>query len=79
MGVSFAWSTFLAVSFGYILRNPLLITLVYVGVVFGTEVTNLFVTAKEAATSGDIVGAIILIGLGIYLILWVNRMERGEV
>lgn len=79
LGVSFVWSTFLAFSFGYILRNPLLIILVYVGAVFGAEVTDLFVTAKEVATSGDIVGATILIGLGIYLILRVNRMERGEV
>lgn len=79
LGLSFVWSTFLAVSFGYILCNPLLIILVYVGVVFGREATSLFVTAREVATSGDIIAAIILIGLGIYLILWVNRMKRGEV
>lgn len=78
LGLSFIWSSFLAISFAYILRNPLLMILVYVGVVFGREVMSLFSTAKEEVTSGNVVGAVIVFCLGVYLIIWVNRMKKGE-
>ena len=78
LGLSFIWSSFLAISFAYILRNPLLMILIYVGVVFGREVMTLFTTAKEEATSGNLIGALIVFGLGIYLITWANRMKKGE-
>lgn len=73
------WSAFLAISFAYILKNPLLMILVYIGVVFGREIMTLFTTAKEEATSGNLIGALIIFGLGVYLITWVNRMKRGDV
>ncbi|MBA7503074.1 hypothetical protein ES706_01680 [subsurface metagenome] len=73
------WSAFLAISFAYILKNPLLMILVYVGVVFGREIMTLFTTAKEEATSGNVIGSLIVFGLGVYLITWANRMEKGEV
>ncbi len=47
LGLSFVWSAFLAISFAYILRNPLLMILVYVGVVFGREIMTLFTAAKN--------------------------------
>ncbi len=79
LGLSFVWSSFLAISFAYILRNPLLMILVYIGVVFGREIMTLFTAAKEEATSGNVIGAVIVFGLGVYLIMWANRIKRGEV
>ena len=79
LGLSFIWSSFLAISFAYILKNPLLMIMVYVGVVFGRQIMTLFITAKEEATSGNIIGALIVFGLGVYLIMWANRMKRGEI
>lgn len=79
LGLSFIWSTFLAVSFGYILRHPLSLILVYVGVVFGRAVADLFTSAKEAAITGNVVGAVILFSLGIYLIVWVNNIKTGAI
>ena len=79
LGLSFVWSAFLAISFAYILRNPLLMLLVYVGVVWGREITSVFGIAKEEATKGDLAGAVILFGLGIYLLIWANRMKRGDI
>ncbi len=79
LGLSFLWSAFLAISFAYILKNPLLMIIVYVGVVFGREIMTLFTTAKEEATVGNILGAIIVFGLGVYLITWANRMKRGDI
>lgn len=79
LGLSFVWSSFLAISFAYILRNPLLLIIVYIGVIFGREIMTLFTTAKEAAAGGNILGAIIVFCLGIYLITWANRMKRGHI
>lgn len=79
LGLSFIWAAFLAISFAYILRNPLLMILVYVGVVFGRQVMTLFTAAKEESTSGNLIGALIVFGLGIYLIIWANRIKRGDV
>jgi len=53
--------------------------LIYVGVVFGREIMTFFTTAKEEATRGNIIGALIVFGLGVYLIRWANRMKRGEI
>ena len=53
--------------------------IVYVGVIFGREVVNtIFGAAKGEMTRGNIVGALIVIVLGIYLITSANRMKRGE-
>ena len=79
LGLSFIWSSFLAISFAYILRNPLLMIMVYVGVVFGRQIMTLLITAKEEAIAGDIIGALIVFGLGVYLITWANSMKRGEI
>jgi len=78
LGLSFIWSAFLAISFAYILKNPLVMIIVYVGVVFGRQVMTIFTAAKEEATSGNMIGAIIVFALGVYLIAWANRMKRGE-
>jgi len=79
LGLSFLWASFLAISFGYILRSPLLLILVYAVVVFRGQITGLFITAKDSIISGDIIGAAILIFLGIFLTIWVNRIGKGEV
>jgi len=79
LGLSFVWSAFLAISFAYILKNPLLMIIVYVGVFFGRQIMTLFTTAKEEATAGNILGAVIVFGLCVYLITWANRMKRGDV
>lgn len=79
LGLSLVGSSFLAISFAYILRSPLLLILVYVVVVFRGQITGLFITAKDSIISGDIIGAAILIFLGIFLTIWVNRIGKGEV
>ena len=78
LGLSFVWSSFLAISFAYILRHPLLLILVYVAVVFSREVMSLFTVVKEEAAKGNIIGALIVFGLGVYLIIWANQLKRAE-
>ena len=40
---------------------------------------TLFTTAKEESTRGNILGAIIVFGMGVYLIMWANHMKRGDI
>ncbi len=80
LGLSFLWSGFLALSFAYVLKYPQVMIIVYLGVIFGREVTNtIFGTAKEEVTRGNIIGALIVIALGIYLITWANHMKKGDI
>ncbi len=79
LGLSFLWFAFLAISFAYILKNPLVMIIIYIGVFFGREVMTIFTAAKEEATSGNVIGALIVFGLGVYLITWANRMKRGDI
>lgn len=76
LGLSFLSSAFLVVSFGYILRNPMLLIVLYVLVIFRRELSGFFGTAKDTAMGGDILGAIILVGLAIYLIWKTKQIER---
>ena len=79
LGLSFIWSGFLAISFAYILKNPLVMIIVYVGVIFAREVTSTILgAAEEEFSAGNIIGALIVIALGVYLITWANRMKRGD-
>jgi len=52
--------------------------LIYVAVVFGREIMPLFTAAKEEAATGNIIGALIVFGLGVYLIIWANGLKKGE-
>jgi hypothetical protein len=79
-GLSFIWSTFLAISFAYILRHPVVLILIYIAAALGREVNNLFATATEEAGRGNIIGAIILLSFGVYLMVnLVWPMEKGEI
>jgi cobalamin biosynthesis protein CobD/CbiB len=78
-GLSFIWSAFLAISFAYVLRHPVVLICVYIGAALGQEANNLFVTATKEAASGSIIGAIILLSFSGYLIFWANRMKKGEI
>jgi hypothetical protein len=79
LGLSFVWASFVAISLGYILRSPILLILVYVAVVFRQEISSLFFTAKDSAMKGDIIGAAILVFLGIFLTAWAKRISEGDV
>jgi hypothetical protein len=40
---------------------------------------TVFISAKEEAINGNVIGAIIILALGVYLLLWANRMKKGEI
>ena len=79
-GVSFLWSAILAISFAFVLKNPMVLIIVYIGVIFSREVTNSILGGvKDELTRGNFLGAIILFGFGVYLITWANRLKKGDV
>lgn len=78
-GLSFIYSTIIAISFAYILRIPGLLILIYVGALLGREATKILGVAWEEINRGNILGAVILVFLGTYLIVWANRMKKGEI
>jgi uncharacterized membrane protein len=78
LGLSFLWASFVAISLGYILRSPILLILVYVAVLFRQQITSIFFTAKDSALQGDIIGAVILLFLGIFLTEWAKRIGEGD-
>ncbi len=79
LGLNFAWSAFLAISFGYVLRHPMMLALVYIGVMLKDVPIEFLSSAKTASDHGDAIGAIVLFLFGIYLIIWVNSIKDGSI
>ncbi len=78
-GLSFIWASFLAISFAYILRNPILLILVYVAVAFRGAIKSIFISSEHSLLTGDLIGALILAGVGVMLLIWVNRIGKGDI
>jgi hypothetical protein len=68
---------FVVVSFGYILRSPLLIVVVYAVVIVEHEF--LVETYKTVMEGQDIIGAIILLLLTIYVTKKLHPIGKGEI
>lgn len=80
LGVSFIWASMIAVSFAYILRNPAALIIIYIGVIYGREVTSSFLgAAKDEFSAGNLLGTAIVIILGLYLISWANRIKKVDI
>lgn len=80
IGLSFMWASFVVISFGYIIRNPILLILTYVAVIARQQVSStFFYTAKDSAAQGDIIGTVILVFLGIFLTARVKRIGEGDI
>ena len=79
LGLSFLFAAFVAISFGYILRHPGAMIIVFVGSVLGREFFTVILEGIGIAVEGDIIGAVILIIVGIYLLVLANKLKRVEI
>lgn len=79
LGLSFIWAALLAFCFGYILRHPATLIIVFMGVIFAREPFNVLVAAKKEASVGNIIGAVILLALSAYLMVYANSMKTGAI
>ena len=67
-----------AIYYGYILRHPGAIVIVYVGVLLGGEVTKLLLPAVQSARGGDFVSGIALLGVGGYIWVQAQRFQKVD-
>ena len=78
LGISFIFAGLTAVWFGYVYRGREVIGLVLVGVIIGSLVTALAPDAWEAFSSGDFIGAAVIVGIMIYLYVVSREYKKGR-
>ena len=78
LGISFIFAGLTAIWFGYIYRGREVMGLVLVGVIIGTLVTALAPDAWKAFSSGDFIGAAVIVGIMIYLYLISREYKKGR-
>jgi len=78
LGVSFIIAGLTAVWFGYIYRGREVMGLVLVGVIIGSLVTVLAPDAWQALSTGDFIGAVVIIGIMIYLYFISREYKKGK-
>lgn len=78
LGASFIFAGATAVWFGYIYRGRDVMGLVLVGVILGSLVSALAPDAWKALSSGDFIGAVIVIGIMGYLYFASREFKRGR-
>jgi len=78
LGVSFIFTGLTAMWFGYVYRGREVMGLVLVGVIIGTLVTALAPDAWKAFSSGDLIGAAVIVGIMIYLYLISREYKKGR-
>jgi hypothetical protein len=78
-GVSYLWATIVAFGTGLILRTPYMLLCIYVGMVLGDAFGGLRDEGMKQLIGGNLFGAIILIGMSIYLKSFADRMQSGDI
>ena len=77
-GVDFIYAGATAIYYGYILRHPGAIVIVYIGVILGGEVTHLLLPAFTSARNGDYISGIVLLGFGGYIWIQAQRFQKVD-
>lgn len=78
LGLSYVFSGFIAIWFGYIYRNEVVMGLVLVGVVIGSLVTVLAPQAWKAFSAGDYIGAAVIVFLMIFFFSISREYKKGR-
>ena len=78
-GLSFLVAAILAILRGHIFTHPFRLILVAVAVVIGSLVIpGLRGDAWQAIRGGDVIGAVVIVVIGIFLWRWKKEMETGQ-
>ncbi len=78
-GLSFLMAATLAILRGHIFTHPFRLILVAVAVVIGSLVIpGLRGDAWQALRGGNVIGAVVIVGVGILLWRWKKQMETGQ-
>ena len=76
--LSFTFSAFLAVSYATFFSKPLVFILIFIGLLVGGIAREVLFEAKDTAVAGDLVGALIVLGVGLYVMWWSNELKTGN-
>ncbi len=79
LGLSFVVAAFPAFCFGLILRHPMMMVLIYLAAVLGSEISGLFSVAGGEFSAGNYISAAVLVGLAIYLYTEANKIGSGDI
>ncbi|MBI2165180.1 MAG: hypothetical protein HYU29_02100 [Chloroflexi bacterium] len=78
-GISFIITGGVAIYYGYIFANPGMLVAAYVGVVVSAEVTKLLFTAKDIALGGELLPALILVVVAVFLAVKAQALKTGAI
>ncbi len=78
LGISFIFAGLTAIWFGYVYRGREVIGLVLVGVIVASIVTILAPDAWKALSTGDFIGAAVIVVLMIYFYLQSREYKKGR-
>jgi hypothetical protein len=77
-GVSYLWATAVAFGTGLILRTPYMLLCIYVGMILGDAFCGLRDEGIRQLIGGNVLGAIVLVGMSIYLKTFADRIQGGD-
>ena len=77
--LSFSFTVFLAISYATFFSKPSIFVFIYLGIVVGGAAREVLNDAKDAAFVGDWVSAFIVLGAGVYVLVWSNQLKAGLV
>ena len=73
--LSFSFTVFLAISYATFFSKPLIFAFIYLGIVVGGAAREVL---TDAAFVGDWVSAFIVLGVGVYVLVWSNQLKAGH-
>ena len=76
--LSFSFSAFLAVSYATFFSRPHIFFFILLGLLVGRVAHELLFEAKHAAVGGDLVGALIVLAVGFYVMWWSRELKEGK-
>lgn len=76
--LSFTFSAFLAISYATFFSKPQIFFFIFIGLIIGGVGQGLFFDAKDAALLGDWMGALVILGVGLYVLVWSNQLKAGN-
>ena len=76
--LSFSFSAFLAVSYATFFSRPHIFFFILLGLLVGRVAYELLFEAKDAAIGGDLVGALIVLAVGFYVMWWSRELKAGN-
>ena len=77
--ISYSFTAFLAVSYAAFFSRPIIFVGIYLGLVLGGVATEILKDATDAAFAGDLISALLVALVGIYLHWTSKDLKAGRI